>query len=216
MWLILCLELVAAAHWQALEEGENQACRHTKSWVTYEGYFGKHFCTLSLADCQKHCENTANCKGVEYSADWSWADLGPGGRCEVWFVDINVTSTVPSSYQVTCLRYYENPLEPTELWFSEEEGACRGANSSDSSTCYYSAHSTQHYYTSYHKMPKLTLEDCKKRCSYQKHCTGIEFKEDTGYCEVWKVPINAVQAVPGYKCYKVVPPNIELPPVVVP
>ena len=29
--------------------------------------------------------------------------------------------------------------------------------------------------------------------------------EEKGYCEVWKVPIKAVQSVPGYRCYPLEP-----------
>ena len=34
-------------------------------------------------------------------------------------------------------------------------------------------------------------------------CTGIEYKEDAGYCEAWKVPIEATASVSGYKCWQV-------------
>ncbi|CAE7591710.1 unnamed protein product, partial [Symbiodinium microadriaticum] len=208
--LALCLQLAPAAEpsWE-VDEGLNRACRHTYTWDVYEIYFGKHYCTETLEDCKSHCEQTAGCKGVEFSPDWSWANMGPGGRCEVWFDDINATVDYSSSsYKVTCLRYYNNPTQPQEINLASSEGlpgACRGASSSDTSTCYYSVHSTQPWQPSWYKKPKLTLEDCKKRCSFQAGCTGIEFMEEKGYCEVWKVPIKAVQNVPGYRCYPIEP-----------
>ncbi|CAK9030949.1 Uncharacterized protein SCF082_LOCUS19417 [Durusdinium trenchii] len=202
--MALCLDLVPAQTPTWDVDGQNKACRHTKTWVVYEGYFGKHYCTETLEDCKAHCENTAGCKGVEFSAEWSWAGLGTGGRCEVWFVDINVTWPDYTKHQVTCLRYHNNPLQVKKLSFSEGlTGACRGASSTDTSVCYYSVHSTQPWQTAWYSRPKLTLEDCKKRCSSQANCTGIEFEEETGYCEAWKVPITATSDVPGYRCYRV-------------
>ena len=76
-------------------------------------------------------------------------------------------------------------------------GACRGFSSSDNSVCYYSVHNNGP------KVPKLTLEECKERCRSQMGCTGIEYKEDVGYCEAWKVPIEATASVSGYKCWQV-------------
>ena len=128
---------------------------------------------------------------------WSSRQIGLG---QAW------GQVAAARYQVTCLRYYHNPLQSQTVSFMSSEGeagACRGSRSNDTSTCYYSVHSTQPWQTSWYSKPKLTLEDCKKRCAAQAGCTGIEFKEEAGYCEVWKVPIEAVLDVPGYRCYQV-------------
>jgi len=177
------------AWWVPVENlSMDRACRRSSPFDLSESYYGKFFCTDSLEDCKDHCARTAGCKGIEFT--------NSSGRCETWFADINATY---ENFGVQCLRY-EGPSAPvTNTYFTMhpdgENRACRGSSESDNSVCYYSVHNNGA------KVSALTLEECMERCRKVQGCKGIEYKEASGYCEVWTEEIMATFPVAGYSCY---------------
>lgn len=73
--------------------------------------------------------------------------------------------------------------------------ACRGSTVSDSSNLNVSGNN---YYSTW---SANSLQECYNICSWKQDCTGVEFSEESQYCEVWKAAINWTQAVDGYGCF---------------
>lgn len=74
--------------------------------------------------------------------------------------------------------------------------ACRGDNPNDNSDAYYLVTTA------------TTIKNCRKACKEQDCCTGIEYSESSGRCELWTKKIKSSASVSGYKCMKWAPmPN---------
>eukprot|EP00438_Fugacium_kawagutii_P022799 Skav228504 [mRNA] locus=scaffold1092:402232:405142:- [translate_table: standard] len=73
--LILEVEAAQEREWVAVDGGIDRACRGKSAGDNLASYFTVNTGLASLSACQALCENTAECKGVEYHIS---------GRCEIW------------------------------------------------------------------------------------------------------------------------------------
>eukprot|EP00413_Alexandrium_margalefii_P043093 CAMPEP_0204592814 /NCGR_PEP_ID=MMETSP0661-20131031/51148_1 /ASSEMBLY_ACC=CAM_ASM_000606 /TAXON_ID=109239 /ORGANISM="Alexandrium margalefi, Strain AMGDE01CS-322" /LENGTH=908 /DNA_ID=CAMNT_0051603059 /DNA_START=57 /DNA_END=2783 /DNA_ORIENTATION=+ len=161
-------------------EGKNQVCRGAgpsdrgTAGIDYFVWTG----AASLSECKRHCMDTSDCQGIEYSA----------GRCEVWTRPQGVTKA--KGYGYTCLR-----LSRTSSPFVPADGgvdrACRGRDSRDRGLVG----------VDYILIAAASLAECKITCATTTSCHGIEFKN--GRCEVWTRAggIGATARASGFQCY---------------
>eukprot|EP00440_Ansanella_granifera_P070525 gb/GFBE01076531.1/.p1 GENE.gb/GFBE01076531.1/~~gb/GFBE01076531.1/.p1 ORF type:complete len:398 (+),score=77.08 gb/GFBE01076531.1/:1-1194(+) len=54
-----------------------------------------------------------------------------------------------------------------------------------------------------------TLEECFELCKATQDCTGVEYRADHSYCEIWTIPIEATEANPGFECFAVNKSTVE-------
>lgn len=175
--------------WMPVDGGMDRACRGSSANDNSKDYYSLYTQLFSLAACKTKCEETADCKGIEYN---------PSGRCEVW----SRAGGIQASAAVrgfTCLRLGEWPSTTTRQPIAEgfeavdggEGRVCRGADSTDNSASYYTLHAV------------AAVETCKALCVSSAGCRGIEFSQRLRRCEVWTRPngIQASRAGNGFQCY---------------
>jgi len=73
--------------------------------------------------------------------------------------------------------------------------ACRGSSVADSSNLNVT---DNNYYSTW---SAVSLQECFNICSWKQDCTGVEFSQESQYCEVWQATINWTQAADGYDCF---------------
>jgi len=162
--------------------GDGRVCRGDTETDNADAYYVVHDGVASLDACKQLCVASATaCKGVEY---WNG-----NGRCEVWTRDIGITAGPVPGFE--CWRFVASSVGGG---FEEADlGAnlvCRGAHNTDTSDSYYTLHNGV-----------SSLEDCKALCT-SAACTGVEFWNGVGRCEVWSVPIGVKASSNGFVCLR--------------
>ena len=95
-----------------------------------------------------------------------------------------------------------SPSSSCANFVGEFETACRGANNGEASTEPEAQKDSNKYLDLYKYQKengKRSLSACQAAC--KEGCTGVEYNDSNGRCELWKVPITGGVPQKGYTCY---------------
>ena len=115
-------------------------------------------------------------------------------------------SSVVASYTYPKCSQYSPPRPDTASscaeFVPEFETACRGANDGGNPKDPEAQKDSNKYFDLYkydNEKIKRTPAACQAAC--KAGCTGVEYNDSNGRCELWKVPITGTVPQPGYTCY---------------
>jgi hypothetical protein len=109
-----------------------------------------------------------------------------------------ISDTVASYTYPKCSKYRYSPN-----FVGQFEMACRGANNGGDPKEPEAQKDSNKYFDLYkyqNENGARSLVACQTAC--KDGCTGVEYNEDNGRCELWKVPITDVSPSSGYACYR--------------
>eukprot|EP00931_Biecheleriopsis_adriatica_P096425 TRINITY_DN7007_c0_g1_i2.p1 TRINITY_DN7007_c0_g1~~TRINITY_DN7007_c0_g1_i2.p1 ORF type:complete len:2100 (-),score=266.06 TRINITY_DN7007_c0_g1_i2:89-6388(-) len=144
----------------------DQACRggnvHDNRDINFLVFTGS--AAPSLQDCKVRCLRTLGCKGVEYTRS----------RCEIWIRPRGIEASVPLA-GATCLTY-----EPFLKADGGLDRACRGSDSSDLWSSYYTSFDDLAWGSG------TSFDACKRHCTNTAGCKGLEYTRNS--CKIWTRP----------------------------
>eukprot|EP00440_Ansanella_granifera_P012644 gb/GFBE01013739.1/.p1 GENE.gb/GFBE01013739.1/~~gb/GFBE01013739.1/.p1 ORF type:complete len:907 (+),score=157.69 gb/GFBE01013739.1/:1-2721(+) len=168
-----------------VDGGSNRACRGASVTDNLASYFTVFSGTASLDECQEHCRQAAACVGIEHNAK--------ALRCEVWTrpAGIGVTKEADGYTCMRALRREEHSVKEFLPAGGGTDRACRGATATDNKNSYFIVHSST-----------VSIDACKRHCTEDKRCQGIEYNAAGKRCEIWirEGGVGATNAVSGYVC----------------
>jgi hypothetical protein len=143
--------------------------------------------TESLHHCKQKCRLADVCTGVEYLEDT--------GECRIWKQSIG--SGVNASGTM-CLRHEPKGFSPVGIGNGQGE-ACSGI------------HRDTYLYQDYPTvLDNVTMYQCKVHCARKQTCSGIEYREGDGRCQVWMLEITNTTPVEGVTCLRYSQPGFRL------
>lgn len=173
-----------------VDGGTGQACQQDQNFLA--PFEGKYYVTraniTSLDDCQSECRRAENiCTGLEYRSE--------AQECRIWKRQIDSGYEAPGSI---CLKHDPEGFEPVGSGTGEGE-ACRGlliGLSEDNGT-----QETLHkqYSTA---LENMTLHECKVLCALKQTCSGVEYRQSDGRCNVWMLAISHTVPTDGTVCLR--------------
>lgn len=118
-----------------------------------------------------------------------------------------VSDTVASYTYPKCSKYGYSPTGPDTPpscgdFVGEFETACRGANNGGDPKDPEAQKDSNKYFDLYKYQKengKRSRAACQAAC--KAGCTGVEYNDSNGRCELWKVPITGGVPQKGYTCY---------------